>query len=234
MREWPERGFTVTLPSSLFQVIALVVLVVPGISFATMRTWLKGLRTSDKTVGSRVLEAIFLSVVFDSVYGIAAVAVVAANGPVRSGLFAFEHPWAVAILAVVLFLALPAAVAYFMFANFTWTPIGLRWLFYPKLNTRFSTTPTAWDEVANHLTAGRFVRVRLPDGIWVGGWFSTRSFMSTYPENTDIYIESQYRMSPDGEFDERVEATAGVWVRVTDNSIVEWLDSSEEHEKKKA
>ena len=135
------------------------------------------------------------------------------------------HPFWSSLIAVVAFLLVPSTVAYFAFANLTWTQLKGP-IYVPILNNAFSNIPTAWDSVASDLRGGQFVRVRLLDGTWVGGWFSTKSFMSTYPEPRDLFIEAQYVLSSRGQFRDRVEGTSGVWVNVPDGAIVEWIDQA--------
>ncbi|WP_444664898.1 DUF6338 family protein [Cellulomonas sp. CW35] len=63
----------------------------------------------------------------------------------------------------------------------------------------FSRIPTAWDAAAPNL-GRRFVRIETASGKFVGGWFGENSFVSTYPEPHDLYVEQQWRMSETGEF----------------------------------
>ena len=58
------------------------------------------------------------------------------------------------------------------------------------------------------------------------GWrlVGTDSFLSGYPEPRDIFIQSQWRLSEDGTFIEKVADTQGVYVSCGDVDVVEWLD----------
>jgi hypothetical protein len=86
--------------------------------------------------------------------------------------------------------------------------------------------PSAWDRAAPG-AGGTFVRVRLADGHWVGGWYSSGSSVSTYPHTRDLFIERQYNMEKDGNFGSPVEGSSGVWLAVTDDLVVEWIRSTE-------
>ena len=77
-------------------------------------------------------------------------------------------------------------------------------------------------------TRAGWVRIRIADRVWVGGRFGETSYFSTYPEPRDIFIEEQYVMGDLGAFIEPVVRSAGVWVAVTDEYIVEWLYDAEE------
>ena len=98
-------------------------------------------------------------------------------------------------------------------------------------DSRYESTPTAWDLVTTTTEAG-WVRVRLADGVWVGGRFGNSSYFSTYPEPRDLYIQEQYVMSENGDFGEPLPSTGGVWVAIRDDYLVEWLhDSTDEMER---
>jgi hypothetical protein len=86
----------------------------------------------------------------------------------------------------------------------------------------YEPTPTAWD----FLFADRgacFVRIRLKGGLWVGGWLGSRSAVSAFPQEQDIYLESQWRLSSDGTFLGRVAGTAGVYVKGSEVEVLELL-----------
>jgi hypothetical protein len=215
------------LPNSVLQLAIYALLVVPGISFATMRAWVAGVKASDRSVGARILEATFISIIFDSIYGVVLLGVTGWDSPEQGSNFVGEHPFVSSIIAATAFLLIPAVISFFAYANITWRRSKIAHIPYPELNTAFTSIPTAWDSVASNLSSGKFVRIRMDEGTWVGGWFSTKSFMSTYPENRDLFIEAQYTMTSTGEFGGRVNGTAGVWVSAPEGVIVEWVDPVE-------
>lgn len=95
----------------------------------------------------------------------------------------------------------------------------------------YRAIPTAWDFAAPQ-RSGTFVRVRTPEGGWIGGWFGEGSFVSTYPEKRDIFIASQWTLSEHGAFQDVVPGSAGVWIAVGDGCLVEWINdpaASEDH-----
>jgi hypothetical protein len=98
-----------------------------------------------------------------------------------------------------------------------------RWVPVARRGTGYRGTPTAWDHAAPS-RGGRFVRIRIGPGRWVGGWFGNDSYVSTYPEPPDIFLESQWAVDTEGQIGERVAKTAGVWLRLRDGDIVEWVD----------
>jgi hypothetical protein len=95
-----------------------------------------------------------------------------------------------------------------------------------RRRSRFVRTPTAWD----HAFGNRepcFVRVRLKDGNWAGGWYGDRSYASSYPHPADLYLESARVMGPDGTFGERVRGTAGLRLRAEDFDVLEFVEATD-------
>jgi hypothetical protein len=73
-----------------------------------------------------------------------------------------------------------------------------------------------------------FVRARTKDGDWIGGWYGHNSHAAGYPSSTDLYLESSWHMTPDGEFAGRVEQTAGLYIRAEELSVLEFIEASPE------
>lgn len=213
-----------TLPTSAYAVAVFLVLVLPGIVFGVVRAAVSGFRPHDRDWAPRVLQAILVSVILDAAYllvlGAPAVSRVADGG---ATLTAQPRLAATAILG--LGVLVPAVLAYLGHGEPRWQWVTvLRWLRFPLplRRTAYSPVPTAWDQAARRLQ-GRWVRIRLAEGRWVGGWFGVNSFVSTYPEPRDIFIEDQHHIDPDGAIGAAVTASAGVWVSLKDGDIVEWL-----------
>lgn len=85
------------------------------------------------------------------------------------------------------------------------------------LNGR-NPAPRAWDFLFSPRPAA-IVRGRLKKHrSWIGGLFGAESYAAGYPELQDIYLESAYRMTPEGEFERDEEGRpiptgAGLLVR---------------------
>ena len=221
-----------SLPSDGLGVLFYLALIVPGVVFISVRAQFRGFRDVDRSVGARILLAFVVSAVFDAVY-------VASIGPlvatrVQSGAeLTAGEVGALGWLFVLLAILVPALVS--------WIAYGGGPLLRPlravagKLRTkmtdsRYESTPTAWDLVTTTTEAG-WVRVRLADGVWVGGRFGDSSYFSTYPEPRDLFIQEQFVMSEDGAFGEPLPLSGGVWVAVRDDYLVEWIhDPIEEKE----
>jgi hypothetical protein len=219
-----------SIPAGFDQVIVFVVLVLPGISFATARASLVGWRTQDTSVANRVLEALFVSTIFDGFYLLLFSPYVSDIAAGRRDPFENFTIWE-ALLALVLLLALPAAVG-------ALSSLKLRVIRLNKIDggttlrvvslNNYRPTPLAWDWVAERFLKRQFVRVRLPDGVFVGGWFAGHSYLSTYPQPRDIYIEVAWRLSSKGEFLGPVANSRGLWISVPEGSYVEWINEPEE------
>lgn len=213
------------VPTDAFGVLALAVLVLPGIVWISVRTAVRGRRANDADVAGRVLQALVISIALDAAYllvfGQAAVnRLTAATDPgtrdVRST--------AGAVLA--LGVLVPALLAYLAYGKPAWKhvhPRAPKWLKLPLRTTTQQSTPTAWDWAAPNL-GGRWVRIRLADGKWVGGWFGNGSYVSTYPEAHDIYVSDQHDVAKDGKIGDPLPDSAGLWVALKDGDIVEWID----------
>lgn len=82
--------------------------------------------------------------------------------------------------------------------------------------------PRGWDFFIrnnNHF----FVLFHLKNGKMVGGYFGSRSFASTFPQEPEIYCEKVCRVDDRGEFTEWVEGSLGTVMKVSDCERVEFF-----------
>ncbi|WP_369826347.1 DUF6338 family protein [Cellulomonas sp. PSBB021] len=223
------------------QVMVLVLVALPGITYATVRNRARGLGASTISATLKVGEGLAAGVVFDLVYlavfGAALIeAFTLADGRLPS-------VRAAATYALVLGAVVPALVAWIAHRGSRWTrPTSgaLRWAIRRARPLRraaagwwtanvgrvvpaFSRIPTAWDAAAPNL-GRRFVRIETASGKFVGGWFGENSFVSTYPEPHDLYVEQQWRMSETGEFLGAVPGSDGFWYALQPGDIIDWVD----------
>jgi hypothetical protein len=202
------------VPGTVQQLTILLVLVLPGVFYQAVRERLRGVHAAEQEPQNRLVRAIAAGALLDAVYAVAAgpwlVRLLAGGGEGPIG-GVLRHPRQAGLAALVLVVVVPSAVAW---AEATW---GRR-----RARARYEPTPTAWDA----LFQGRgscFVRVRLTSGVWVGGWLGSRSAVSAFPQQGDLYLQAQYRMGADGRFLGRVPATGGVYVRAADVEVLEVL-----------
>ncbi|MGI5230379.1 DUF6338 family protein [Actinoallomurus sp. CA-142502] len=200
-------------PSTVLQALLLVFFVLPGVSYQFLRERLRGPVARESNLGERVLRAVTASVLLDSLYAIISgpMLVRAAQGR-GGGWDGVRHqPRLAGLLALVLFVAVPAAAA------------GCVSLWQRRrLPSRYRAAPSAWDRMFRH-RGSCFVRVRLKDGTWVGGWYGSESYATSYPEPAELFLESAWRMNSDGSFAGRVERTAGLHIRGADADVVELI-----------
>ncbi|RJQ77772.1 hypothetical protein D5S17_15265 [Pseudonocardiaceae bacterium YIM PH 21723] len=208
-------------PSNLTQATLLVLLVLPGVTYQFLRERMRGPVSGERNLGERVLRAVAASVLLGSLYlavaGSFLIRLLRGDG--RTGWNGLvQRPEAVGLTALVLLVVVPAAAA---FGVSLWErrrrPAGYR------------SNRTAWDHMFR--TRGScFVRVRLKDGTWIGGWYGSNSYATSYPEPEGLYLESAWRMRPDGAFTGRVGHTAGLYLRGEDADIVELVHALPQEE----
>ena len=205
-------------PSTLQQIILLVLFVLPGITYQFVRERMRGPVPGERDLAERVLRALTASIVLDALYLIAIgpwlVHLIKPSGRPWFAAAAAE-PRQAAAVSLALFFAIPATAA---------LAVGMiERLRHPS---RFDPVPTAWDGAFRERSTG-FVRVRLKSGTWVGGWYGRRSRASAYPNPPDLYLESGYVMLDDGTFGPRVQATGGVYVSMTDVEVLEFVEAAD-------
>lgn len=218
-----------TLPSDGPGILTYLALIVPGLIFIAIRAQLRGFRDVDRSVGARILLAFVVSAILDAIY------LAFLGGPVLERLqtgrsISSGELTAAAWLFLLLGILIPVLMSWAIYGD---APIlrplhrGFARAGASLTDSRYESTPTAWDLVATSTDAG-WVRVRLGDGVWVGGRFGNNSYFSTYPEPRDLFIEEQYAMTEDGGFQDPLPSSAGVWLAIKDDYQVEWLHDSEE------
>ncbi|WP_410646597.1 DUF6338 family protein [Amycolatopsis sp. cmx-4-54] len=211
-------------PSSAPQLILLVLVVLPGITYQFIRERWRGAVPGEQNLGERILRAIVASLVLDSLYLIVA-------GPellnlVRGGQAGqgwrwdglAERPRAIAMVAAALLVAIPASAA-----------AVVSYLQRRRLKTTLLRTPTAWDHAFRDREAG-FVRARLKDGHWVGGWYGGQSFASAYPREPELFLQRPWQMTADGVFVAKTEQSSGLYLRGDNVELLEFVDRPERKE----
>lgn len=84
--------------------------------------------------------------------------------------------------------------------------------------------PSAWDFVMRQRQPS-YARIHLKDDQgMIGGIFADRSFASLDPGRADIYLEEAWWLDKEGEFDEKVLDTQGVWISADVMAYVHFLE----------
>lgn len=204
------------VPSTVEQLTILLLFFLPGIVYQAVLDRLRGPLAAERDSSNRLLRAVAASVVFTSFYAILV-------GPhlikLASDKFALSrlapHSREVGIWGLSLLVLLPSLVAY----------IEAR---YDRRNASvaYGTTPTAWDYLFKN-RGSCYIRIRLKeDNGWIGGWYGTKSYTSSFPHPPDIFIESQYKISTEGRISERVSGTSGVYVKGSEIEFFELIEPS--------
>jgi hypothetical protein len=209
-----DGGGVTETASSVEQIVLLVLFVLPGVSYLFVRERMRGPVPGERDLGERVLRALTASIALDAFYLIVAgpQLVRLIKPPGRTWFSnAAAQPRQAAAVALALFIAIPAAVAWI---------VGL--IERRRYPSRFDPVPTGWDSAFRARGTG-FVRARLKGGVWVGGWYGSSSRASSYPHAADLYLESAYEMGADGSFGPRVQASGGLYVRMDNVEVLEFV-----------
>ena len=94
----------------------------------------------------------------------------------------------------------------------------MRWV--PRIS--YNPTPRAWDHAFKEAPEC-YVRLLMTDGSWLGGLYGAKSFVSSYPEPREIFIQEAWSMKPDGAFDMKQPQTIGMYVRCDDVRSIEFV-----------
>ncbi|OLF10161.1 hypothetical protein BLA60_17090 [Actinophytocola xinjiangensis] len=200
-------------PSTVLQLGMLALVVLPGITYQFLRERWRGPVPGERDLGERVLRSIAASILLDTLY-----LVVAGPALVRLAREIGARGWdgitdqarLVGLLGLLLFIVVPAGAA----GGVTW------WQRRGRRAARYRGTPTAWDSMFRD-SGSCFVRVRLRDGAWAGGWYGTRSFATSYPQPAEIYLQTAWIMDRDGRFVRPIAHSGGLHVRASDVDVLE-------------
>ncbi|MGP3989852.1 DUF6338 family protein [Streptomyces sp. 3N207] len=202
------------VPGTVQQLTILLILVLPGVFYQAVRERLRGALAGEQEPQNRLVRAIAAGALLDALYAVAAgpwlVRLLAGggDGPIAGVL---GQPRRAGLAALLLIVAVPSGLAW---VEAVWRRRHAR--------ARYEPMPTAWDALF-HDRGSCFIRVRLKSGLWVAGWLGSRSAVSAYPQQGDLYLQAQYRVGSDGRFLGKVPGTAGVYVRASDVEVLEVL-----------
>lgn len=252
----PTEGPRVT-PSNLTQFLLILVFVVPGIVYQTVRARYLGEVPQNKELAAKVLRALAASTMLALGYVVvfsSRLAEVLAASPDEAATYAQEHAgrcaWWVFLLVFLVPAVLGRLVGWWPWVRFQlvgfagwlarrssigWSE-GLRgWgrgLEARTANPKgllFDSTPTAWDWAVDHAAGGDgFVRVRDAEGQWWGGAFGKQSYFSTYPEEPAVFVETAWTLSETGEFMYKQPFTAGAWIPCKDVVTVQFMRTDDD------
>lgn len=208
-----------SVPGSAFQLVILLLFVLPGSVYQFVRTRLQGPHRDDFSALNRSLRALGASTLFMIVYAVVI-------GPRVLGLIrrtqssdsaqALSAVRPLAWYALLLLFAVPAAAAALAHLSAKLPrPELLR-----RVRSSYDPTPSAWDFTFDGL-GPHYVRVLTAEGSYIGGWYGPDSFVTSYPEPHEIFLEVAHHMGPDGTFGAEVDNSKGVYIRCDDIRLVE-------------
>lgn len=209
------------IPSTATQLLATLVLIVPGFVFQGVLIRLRGRTPSDADLPSRIMHAIVASTIFALIY-------LAAIGPQIVSLDeaqanALEHLRLHAGLglgAAFVIPALSALAIHHIRSSPLWQNAAEK--LQPSNWSRIDQRPSGWD-VAFEATLPTFVRVQMKDGTWYAGWFAENSYASSWPDPRTLYVEVSFQVDDDGTLKDPVKNSAGAVIDCTDAVLVELL-----------
>lgn len=215
------------IPSSVGQLAIALFLVTPGVVYQVTRSRLRGPTPDDASATNRILRALAFSAVLNGIYAIVAgpdlYRLVSDSGTHQlSGSGALEHLRSIGWLVLLLYLIVPAVLAAVGAGMTKYIPrLRNQWPKIPRLS--YEPTPRAWDWAFGHTKKTTYVRILTTDGRWIGGRFASKSFVSSYPEPREMFIEEAWRMKDDGTFVEAQPNSVGLYVRCDDIRSVEFI-----------
>ncbi|QDB79219.1 hypothetical protein FE251_07420 [Georgenia wutianyii] len=211
------------MPETWMQVAVILAAVMPGFVYQVSRRKVAGPGPDEREFAVRVLRAVAASAVFAGVYA-------AAFGPtvvryVREPASTFEDIRLVALAFLLLVVLVPwaaARAAVYLRTSRWFAELSATLTSRLRLRRSWNPTPSAWDYAFATVRPG-WVRVRLSDGSWAGGWFGYDSFATSFPEPQELYLEVGYVMSEEGTFTAEVSAPEGVIIRCQDALVVDFI-----------
>lgn len=224
----PEQG--VTIPSTWVQVVVILTFVVPGFVYQVSRQAVAGPDPEQQEFATRVLRAIVSTAAFAGVYALLFGTRVV--GYIRAPDRALDDVQAVGVAFVVFALLIPWLVAqgwYLLVTSKRYQTALARLQDKLGLRRPYDPTPSAWDFAFGKGEAS-WVRVRLQDGTWLGGYFGAESFASSFPNPQEIFVEEGWVINEDGTFTEVKHAPNGMIIRCANAVSVDFLPAAPDTE----
>lgn len=207
------------IPNTGVGLLIAVLFVMPGSVYQFVRSRLRGPAPDDASATNRVLRALAVSAFLVTIYAATAgphllSLLLRAHAQFTLGDQLLEHGRELALWALILLFLIPAVLAALDFLR-----LRLGW----TLRLTYDPTPRAWDYAFRDIDP-TYVRLLTTEGVWLGGWYGPNSFVSSYPEPREIYIEVAHLMNDDGSFGDEQNGSGGLYVRCDDIRSVEFVD----------
>lgn len=222
-----------TIPSSVTQLLVVLVLVIPGFVYQAVRIRIIGRKPGDTDLPTRVLRAIVVSTVFALLYLFALGPEITTAAQAQAELA--DHPRRAASLGFLAAFVIPTMSAIALNRNQIELKLNRAFFKHPVKTiraeewTRYDPRPSSWDVAFEGASVG-FVRVRMADGTWVAGYYGPNSYASSHPDGRNLFLELAYAVDTTGKIGDPITSSAGVVIDCTSALVVELLaiDSDEE------
>jgi len=238
-------------PSTVTQLLILVIFVMPGVVFQVVRARLAGESPQNQDTTNKILRALAASVALVSLYlillGPGIVKAVGLTATHRR--WASDHPREAGAFIALLLLLVPAMAALLVARRWPLLAhlLSLRASRIPaatpsepgcavprpqllerlqiraesKIGSRYDPTPTAWDWAVDHAVAFKGF-VRVKTKD--GEW----SYFSTFPEPPGIFVEQTWQVNGQGAFLQEQDLTLGAWIPCDEATTVEFCSAIED------
>lgn len=202
-------------PTSVTQLLLLLLFVVPGFVFQAVRISVRGRLPLDIELSTRIVRAIVSSGIFALVY-LAVIGQPLVDAAQGHG-FVFEHPRFGAVLALAGGIVAPSVLALVRAPRWPWLRRLRLWL--PEV-TKYDPTPTAWDKAFQSI-GECFVRILNSDDRWIAGYYGPASYATSYPEPHQLFLEKAFHVSDEGAIGDEVDGSQGVLVDCTEIQLLQ-------------
>jgi len=212
------------------QVVVILTFVVPGFVYQVSRQAVAGPDPEQQEFATRVLRAIVSTAAFAGVYALLFGGRVVEY--IRTPDRALDDVQIVGVAFVVFALLTPWLVAqgwYLLVTSERYQTTLSRIQTKLRLRRPYDPTPSAWDFAFGKGRAS-WVRVRLQDGTWLGGYFGAESYASSFPNPQEIFVEEGWVINDDGTFADVKHAPNGMIIRCTNAVCVDFLPADPDTE----
>ncbi|MBS2936853.1 hypothetical protein KDN32_03735 [Nocardioides sp. J2M5] len=215
-----------TIPSSVTQLLVMLVLVIPGFVYQAVRIRIVGRKPGDTDLPTRILRAIVISTMFALIY-------LAVLGPeittaAQDQAQLAGHPRRFALMSFVAAFVVPTISAIAFNRGEIDLKVNRKLILHPIKTirseewTRYDLRPSAWDVAFQGARVG-FVRARMADGTWVAGYYGPNSYASSHPDPQNLFLELAFAVDSTGKIGEPIVGSAGVVIDCRNALVVELL-----------
>lgn len=213
------------VPETWAQAAVVLTLVVPGFVYRASWQAVAGSDPGRPDFGTRVLHAMVATGVFAGAYATVLGPVLAAYA--RDPESVLDDVRGVALAFLLLGTILPwagARVAFSVVSSRRYRDVVRRVVAVLHLHPSRAAAPSPWDHAFSRLGEG-WVRVRFPDGRWLGGWYGALSSASSCRSLRELFVEEAWVLDADGGFTGRIHASGGTVIHCADAIAVDFLPS---------